>query len=259
VETVFAMGVVGGIVLLPFVLAEVGILFTAAGFSVLLVLTGIIRFVNTVALFRAYDKGKLATVEPIMGLELPIAIGLAVLFLGEQITALQMAAICAVFVGVLLTVTKQWHYLHFHRRIFERGLLLALFAACTGALLNLSIGASSQSIPPLVVIWFVFVFGSLLSLPYLMRGHRYRQLMQKFRAHAPLVVVACLVDCGAWLAYAYATAGIQISLVVALSEGYIALAALLGVIFNHERLRAHQYAGVAVTAVAVVWLAQLTH
>lgn len=258
VEMVFVLGIIGGLVLFPFVISDIGTLFSVEGFSMTLLLAGVIMYVNAVVLFRAYDQGKLAAVEPISGLELPIALGLAVIFLGEHLTWLQAFAIAGVFVGLLFTVTREWKHLHLHRRLFEKGVLLALMASIAGALINIFIGISAKSISPVSVTWFVFVLGSVISLPYLAFYGRLGVLAKKVRTFAPLVIFACLVDCAAWLGYAYASSDIEISLAVALSEGYIALAALLGVLFNHEKIKRHQFAGIALTTVSVIWLALLT-
>jgi drug/metabolite transporter (DMT)-like permease len=62
----------------------------------------------------------------------------------------------------------------------------------------------------------------------------------------------------AWFGYAYAVSQSSIALTITISEAYIVLAALLGVVINRERLRRHQVLGAALALGAVVVLAYIS-
>jgi uncharacterized membrane protein len=66
------------------------------------------------------------------------------------------------------------------------------------------------------------------------------------------------VDNAAWIAYSYSTLYIPITIAISISEGYIALAALLGLIFNKEKLNKHQYLGLILAIISAVVLAMIT-
>ena len=67
-----------------------------------------------------------------------------------------------------------------------------------------------------------------------------------------------LIDNGAWLAYSYSTLYIPITIATSISESYIALAALLGLVFNGEKLRRHQFIGLFLAIISAVILAAIT-
>ena len=75
------------------------------------------------------------------------------------------------------------------------------------------------------------------------------------RKHWRPIVLQGILDNIAWVSFAAAVLVLPISITIAISESYIALGMLLGIIINKERLQRHQYVGIAVTLIAVVVLA----
>jgi multidrug transporter EmrE-like cation transporter len=60
------------------------------------------------------------------------------------------------------------------------------------------------------------------------------------------------------IAFSYAMLYIPIGVATGISEGYIAFAGGLGLVFNNEKLKKHQWAGFLLAAIAVVALAIVT-
>ncbi|MEI6238740.1 MAG: hypothetical protein WCP15_04400 [bacterium] len=61
----------------------------------------------------------------------------------------------------------------------------------------------------------------------------------------------------AWIAYSTSTLFIPIGLATGITESYIALAAVLGLIFNKEKLVQHQYLGLFICITSVIILSFL--
>jgi drug/metabolite transporter (DMT)-like permease len=71
------------------------------------------------------------------------------------------------------------------------------------------------------------------------------------------ILATAFFDNLAWFGYAYATSVSPISLTVMISESYIVLAALLGYIYGHEKLKSHQKIGALIALPSTVLLAYL--
>jgi uncharacterized membrane protein len=58
----------------------------------------------------------------------------------------------------------------------------------------------------------------------------------------------------AWIAFAFAVTFIPIAVVTGISESYIALAAILGIVINNEKLVKHQYVGLFLVLISAILL-----
>jgi drug/metabolite transporter (DMT)-like permease len=143
------------------------------------------------------------------------------------------------------------------KKLFERGILIALVAAVLSACANYSIGATAQQVSPLMAIWYSHaVIGFICLVGLLIKG-QLKETLHDFHAHPYLITGQSVCDNGAWIGYAYAVTYLPISLVITISESYIILAALLGYWIGGERLHIHQKIGAAVALPAVILFAAL--
>lgn len=258
IPALFFIGIVGGLGLLPFVWHELPGVFENTSLIQLLALTAITTLVYAILLFASFQRGKLSIVEPVISLELPITIAISIIFIGEQIIASQYVLILIIFAGLVATVFRQepkhWWNIFFKRKIFERGVLLAIAAAAFSALANVLTGVLSIESSPLVAIWGIHSSLALFCLIWMaFRSEVVSSFRIAIKNWKP-VLAESLLDNIAWIAYAAAVTTIPISITIAITESYIALGALLGIIFNRERLQKHQYVGVAITIAAAVIL-----
>jgi uncharacterized membrane protein len=69
-----------------------------------------------------------------------------------------------------------------------------------------------------------------------------------------VVLGESLFDNLAWIAYSGAVIYLPVSLTIGITESYIVLAALLGIIANRERLQRHQYFGIGLALVGTIFL-----
>lgn len=78
------------------------------------------------------------------------------------------------------------------------------------------------------------------------------------KANPGPIIGQSILDNTAWVAFAFATIFIPISIATTISESYIALAVFLGIFINREKLRPHQMIGVVLALVGVIALSALT-
>ena len=139
--------------------------------------------------------------------------------------------------------------------MLERGVVIAIFSTVAAALTNVFTGLLSQHTKPIAAIWGVDVALTVMCLFWMVMRGRISATFSLARLHWRPVFLQGLFDNIAWVAFAYAVTAIPISITIAISESYIALAALLGITINKERLQRHQYVGIAITLIAVIILA----
>lgn len=248
-KALFFIGIVGFACLTPFVLVDLGRL-SHADYALL----GILSFVVILGAafdFEALRQGKMAIVEPVVGLELPITVVLTVLFLSEQPEPAHLFWIALVFIGTGLIVTKSTRHLS---QVFEKGVWLAFLAAIGTALTSFMVGVSSQEISPLVSIWFSHGTLAIVALAYLLYKGEARSMASDIRKHPFTIACQSTFDNVAWVAFAFAATLIPVSIATTISGGYIALGVLLGIFVSRERVRKHQAAGIALVSVGIIAL-----
>lgn len=256
IKALFFIASAGAIGFLPFVWNDIGQLLEGKNL-LWLALAASVTFFAAVFDFDALHDGKLAVVEPILGLELPIVVLLAILVCGERLSVVQTIAIAAIFVGLLFAVTAKkikWH----KRIILEKGFVYAGIGAVGMGLTNFLYAYWSQQASPLIVVWSIHTVLACVCLVVMMRRGVIHELAGDLRRHYRILVPMAIFDNLAWLAYSLACTHISIAVSNAISEIYIALALILGVVVNKEKLRKHQYFGAILAITALVVLSYTT-
>lgn len=253
-ETLFHISLTGAVILFPFVYRDLGMLSTDGLFYVLAGASAAI-LIATLFHFEALKEGKIAVVEPFMALEVPVAAVLAFAAVAEGINPVYTLLIMVLLAGLVLVSAKSHH---FSRRAWvERGTLLAAMGAIFMGATNFLVGIASRGTNPLSVVWLIDIFTLLVSIFYLTSNKRLGSIIHDFRNSKRLVLTLGTIDNMGWVAFALAATSIPIGIAVALSENYIALAALLGILVNREVLLKQQKAGLVLalgSAVALVVL-----
>jgi drug/metabolite transporter (DMT)-like permease len=251
-DALFFIGIVGLIGLFPFVKNDLASLSSAN--ILLLGLLGVVVVFATLFDFEALRQGKIAIVEPIIGLELPITVGLSLTLANESLSFLQLFLVGIVFIGIILAITAHHTHLHYHKRIFERGVILAGIGAIGMALTNFLVGVSSQGISPLITIWFAHSLLAVVCGIYILYKGEFGNLISDFKNYPKPIIGQSILDNVAWVSFAKATTYIPIAIATTISESYIALAVLLGLFVNREKLRTHQIVGVTLAIIGVIML-----
>ncbi len=244
------------IVLFPFVYRD---LFTLnlQNFVFLSLLSLVTVFVS-VFNFTALRDGKIAVIEPLLGIELPITVGLSIFFGREVLTLLQGALIALVFIGIMFASATRLSHLHYHRRILEQGVLFAGLGAIAMGLMNFLVGVGSKTTTPLLTVWFFCAALGIISCIYVTIRKEWRVTKTALYNNWKITAKQSIVDNAAWVAYAGATTFIPTSIAATVSESYIALGVFLGIFINRERIKMHQRIGIVIAVIAVVILAGIS-
>ena len=253
-EALFCLSIFGTVILTPFAYNDLAFLARISDWTFfILIVLSITFFIMSLMDYEALKKGKLSIVEPIGALEIPITALLAFFIINESITIVNIILICALLVGLMLISLKSHH---FSRKAWlERGVLLALASAFFMGLTNFLVGFASRITNPLLTVWFFNTFVALISVFYLLSNNRLGKFVHDFAKNKKVMISVGVLDNLAWVSFAFATGFIPIVIALALSESYIALAALLGIFLNRERLLRHQKIGLVISIAAAVILA----
>src|SRR3569832_884354 len=145
-EALFFITFLGAIVLLPFVYS------TLASYTpfewLILVVTGVVIFFAAILDFDALRVGKIAVIEPILALEVPITVALATFVLHEDLSSIQLALIGLLLVGIYLVSNKTFQGIRI--RTFERGVAAAVIATIGMGTANFLYGVGSRETTPLM-------------------------------------------------------------------------------------------------------------
>ncbi len=256
-KTLFFISVIGSIGLLPFVASDIPKLANLHG-DLFIGLAAMAMTISSVFYFEALEEGKLTVMEPVLSLELPLAAILAVVLWGESLGWVGWLLVLGIFIGNTLAVTEHHKNLHYHKRLFEKGVIYALAAALCMAFVDFLMGASSQQNPPLLTVWVVWVFSGIVSFLYLAHQGKIMELKNDFRNHRSAILALGIFDTMGWVGFCLAASRIPIAITTAIGESYIVITLFLGLFVNHERLRSHQRWGVGFAVLSVIVLAALT-
>jgi drug/metabolite transporter (DMT)-like permease len=209
------------------------------------VLAGVLEVGGFVLFFRALERGDLAVVAPIIGIEGGIA-ALSVLAFGERISWLIGAGLAISLAGGCLAAAQG-------RRSTATGALPAFGAAlCFGFMFALY--AAAEDLGPVSVV----AGGRLSALTILFALVLWRRPPVPSRALASRLLALGVLDAGAFVAYAYAAARGPVSVAAVVAGQFATLSAVVGIVLLRERLRPHQYFGIALAGAGTTLLA-LTH
>jgi len=207
--------------------------------------------------FQSLKIGKMSVVEPIFAGEILIAALVSMFFLKEFLSPLEFVLALLVMSGIFLVSAES--LAAFRQVRFETGVSLALVAMVGMGFMNVLIGEGAREIGVWGTLLFINALVTLFMIAYLVRDSRKTRVkvLPAGGREWLIIVGMSIFNVAAWGAFSFAVLYIPIAIATAISESYIALAALLGIIFNHERLRRHQVFGLLITVVSAIILAYL--
>lgn len=257
--TLFWLGTLGGFFLLPFCSKDWHNFFIFSNFLELIVLSALFILFSYL-IFEALDRGKLAVVELIITLELPITVILGLLFFKEKISWAQAFLILLIFISIILIAKKSVNWwtkicqrLGCRRNFLEKGVVLALFAAVISALTNFNTASSARQVGPLATIAFVWLVNAIVAFAIIYSRGQWEEFIHKSQEIKSLVAAMSFFDTLAWMAFSLATWQGELSLVIAIAASYPAVSIFLAVKFNKEKISKIQYVG-AVSALVVSFI-----
>lgn len=250
-EALFFITFFATVVLFPFVYKDFQLL--SALDWLLLIGTSVVILVAALLDFEALRVGKIAVIQPVYAIEVPITIALATLVIGEHLSRMQIVLVMILLVGVFLISTKKFAHIRF--TTLERGVLVALLAATGMGASNFLYGLTSRTAGPLIINWFSSAFMACATLVYLLWTARGKDIVVSWRKNKLLILSVGFFDIVAWVGYSVSTLSLPIGLVTGLTESYIVVSAVLGIYLNKERLLWHQKMGLAIAVCAALLLA----
>ncbi|MFA6429187.1 MAG: DMT family transporter [Patescibacteria group bacterium] len=248
----FCITAFAAVALFPWVMDDLPSLFTLDYRFWLLMGASVIMLFAALFDFEALREGKISVVEPVYALEVPIAVGLSSFLLAEWLSGTQWLLIVALVVSICLVSLKSLHILRSFR--IEKGVLLAGVATLGMGTSNFLFGVGSRVTDPLMTNWFVSAFVAVVMALHLTQTGKWSVLAQRWKTQKSLMLSVSVIDNIAWIAYSYSTLTIPIGIATAISESYIAVAALLGLVWNKEKLVIHQKIALVSAIVLVIIL-----
>jgi len=252
IESLAYIGIIGAIMLLPFAVREFH-LFNFYNFLLLLVVS-IITFIAGVLNFEALKKGKLSVIDVVIELELPITIILGFIFFKETLSIIQFFIISLIFVGIILIATKSFS--HWKARL-EKGVLLAFFAAIGMGFINFLMAKSARQISPSITIFGIWIITTVFSLFFILKGEGIKKFIKNGIKFKKIILAMGIFDTLAWLFYIIATLTNEISITIAITESYPAIALFMGFWINKEKIKPYQWIGAGLALLASFALAFL--
>lgn len=252
-ESLFVISLIGSILLLPFVLNDISSLvkFSFSGVGILL-LVALIFFTNALINIEALKRGKLAVIESIGAAEVIIAGLLSYFVFGERLDYYNWVFVALLVFGILLVALKPHH---FRRETWlEKGALLAFSGAIIMGLTDFMVALGARTTNPIFTVWFFNIVIFTISLLYLKITGRFRHFLKDFTLHKNLMGGIGILENIAWLSFAASMTFIPVVVALALSESYIILATILGLVVNREKLQNYQFVGIIVSIICVIVL-----
>lgn len=249
----FYIDILAAVVLLPWVWKDLSVLWHNPQDLFILSIASVVILLAALLNFEALKRGKISVIEPIFALEVPVTILLATVILNEWLTFWQGGLITALMLGIFLVATKSWSSLA--RIKFEKGVFLAMVGMITMGAVNFLFGVGARQTSPILINWFTSLISVLVVTGYLASQSRLSEIIRDWHSHKKLILGVSIFDNLAWVTYSYSMLYIPIAVATSISESYIALAASLGLIFNREKLKRHQWFGLVICVIAVVILA----
>jgi bacterial/archaeal transporter family protein len=251
-KSLMCIGALGAVMYLPFAWAEIP---RVVSHPESLWLLGAACLTVLFAAFFNFDglkNGKLSVVAPVTSLELPITVILGFLVLGEWVSVPIFCAILLIFVGVLFVgLNDGWVRGH---KWIEKGALLGLLGAVGLAVFNILLAVMSRAWSAVFAIWFTHTFLALFCAAKITVQKDWKSFKKQVKKHWVVLCCEALFDNTAWVCFGAATTFIPVAVATAVSENFVALAAILGLTFDKERLHPYQKAGIAIGVIGLVAL-----
>ncbi|MDX6539095.1 MAG: hypothetical protein QOI71_705 [Gaiellales bacterium] len=205
-------------------------------------LAGVFEVAGFLFFFRAFEKGDLAVVAPIVGLEGGIA-ALAVIAFGERISVLIVIGLAIALAGGCLAAAQG-------KRRTAAGALPAAGAALFVGLM-FALYAAAQDLGPVSAV----AGGRLSALALLVAIVAWRGLRLPARPVTVRLLGLGAIDAAAFVSYSYAASRGPVSVAAVVAGQFSTLSAVVGIVVLRERLTPHQYVGIVLAGAGTTLLA----
>jgi drug/metabolite transporter (DMT)-like permease len=252
IEALAFIGIIGAVILLPLVVPDLHLLASPANLALLFTI-GLVTLIAALLDFEALKEGKLSVIETVFEIELPATVILGLVFFGETVSTMQAALILLVLAGIGMISLESLSKRHYMKR-FERGILLGALGALAMAFLNFSTAAGARMVSPVMAVWVPYLVFTALCLFFIWRREGFRKLAENALSHKFNILGMGVFDTLAWVLFAFAVAKNELAITTAITGAYPAIALILAIAVNREKILRHQYAGAAIALCAGILL-----
>ncbi len=234
----------GCLALLPgiVVLAVLGVISPQVPASAVgcVVATGLLHGVYFHLLGRAYERGEISVVYPILrGSGIGLTAILASLILKEEISPIGLTGIGLVFSGIVLMgipLLRGGAETNQYRIALSVGVSIAAYSLVD------KVGVGRMT--PVLYIWLMFLIAAAVTWPSVMIRHR-GEVLHTARAHPGPIMIIGVGSIGTYLMILFALQQTPVSYIVAAREFSVVVGALLGVFLLRERMTILKGAAIA--------------
>lgn len=255
IETLFFIGIIGSIILIPFILPEFSLLDNKRNIAILSLL-GIITFLAALFDFEALKKGKLSVIQVIIELELPLTVLIGFGLFKEYFTLLQGLLIIPILFGIVLMTINDSKKLKINlKKGLEKGVILAVVSAVGMALINSITAYSSRSISPMMAIWLPWVIFTFVCMFIILFRGDFKETIKNANKFKRIIIPMAILDTAAWIFYSHALSGYNMGIITAITESYPVIGIILGMTINKEKVKGYQFIGGIITIISSIILA----
>jgi drug/metabolite transporter (DMT)-like permease len=212
-----------------------------------------LAIINVVAyynFFRAFEVGEVSIVSPIVSAYPPISVLLAIVFLGEMLTAFRIFVILIIVLGVVLASTDLRKLRHIHA---VKGVREGVIAALAYGVFFFFMGMLHKTMDFLSLLIFSNLFLDTAIVIYSgFRGGIPSIRDRLFKSMLPVLIVTSVMGFSAWLLYNYGITTELVSIVTTLASMGSVVTVVLAIIFYKDKLILNQKVGIALTLLGIV-------
>jgi drug/metabolite transporter (DMT)-like permease len=222
---------------------------------------GGINFVAFLFLYRAFHRGVVSVVAPVVYTYPAVTAVLAVAILGASLSPVQGVAIAGIIAGVVLLSTRFSELYSYLKGTgapsLTKGIGLAIGASLCFGMVYIGIGYAAPSVSfvlPVMILRVIAISAGFIFAPLLRQDARPSRLV-----FSKTMVAMGVLEAFGFLAFTYgiSAAGSALPIVTALSGMGGAVAASYGLAFLKERLEPNQMLGVLLSLAGVFALLYL--
>lgn len=204
---------------------------------------GLVGFFSGALHLKAMRVGKLSVVEAILSLELAVSAAWGIIIFREHLSEWQIVLLVMTLVGiVILSIDpSSWHPGDW----LEKGSLLAVLSAFIIGTINFLTAVAAKELSPVMALYLPWLLIGFICLAIISR-RGFTPLLQNSRRHWLLILFMVIIDLAAWVFFALAVSQKELAVTITITESYVVVAMMLGVLVNKEKLRLWQYLGAAV-------------
>jgi len=222
---------------------------------------GVINFAAFVFLYRAFHRGVVSVVAPVVYTYPAVTAVLAVVILGASLSIFQVVALAGIIAGVILLSTRFSELYAYLRGTgapgLTKGVGLAVGASLCFGMVYIGIGYAAPSVSVVLPVMLLRIIA--ISAGFLMAPVLRQKAMPNRLVFSKTMIAMGVLEAFGFLAFTYGieAAGSTLPVVTALSGMGGAVATSYGLAFLKERLEPNQMLGVLLSLAGVFALLYL--